>query len=330
MNEFDTKFARGQFTRVGMGLFGFIAGSFAVQITMTILATLLFPEVLYEDWFLILMGALATYGAGMPIAIGIIRSGAKSVFQPSCKMGFKDFMLAFCAMYGITIVGNQIGTTLMGFAEGITGKEISNPVVSDYEGWSFWMNIFMLMVLAPVLEELLFRKCIIDAILPYGECTAIIVSAVTFGLAHGNFFQFFYSAGVGLLFAYIYIKTGKIRNTMILHAALNFVGGTIPLLMMEWSEQLTDITGFSDIGAMLSALNDMGFKAVAVLVFSYIMSGIGIAGIIILIFKKKQFKLNKPAMPIPAGQWFITVFVNVGIILFVVLSSLLFIGNILA
>lgn len=330
MEEHDIIFARKQFTRVGLGLFGFLAGALAVQIVTIIAALLLAPSLLYEEWFNLLMGTVSVYGVGTGITVGIIRSGPKCVFQPVAKMGVKDLLLAFCVMYGITYVGSYIGNSLMGVAEVILQKEISNPVESiPGSGVAFWLEIVSVLILAPVLEELIFRKCIIDAVLPYGEGTAILLSAITFGFAHGNFFQFFYSAGAGALFAYIYIKTGKIRNTMILHGALNLFGGVIPLLMMDWSERITELSESGDIQQMLQGLSDMGIKAVVVMAFSYIMLGIAIAGIVVGIVHRKQFKINKATMPIPSDKWFVTVFANVGIILFFVIGTFIFISNLL-
>ena len=38
-----------------------------------------------------------------------------------------------------------------------------------------------------------------DRLLGYGQKTAIIISGIMFGMAHGNFSQFFYAFGIGIL-----------------------------------------------------------------------------------------------------------------------------------
>ena len=65
-------------------------------------------------------------------------------------------------------------------------------------------------VLAPVFEELVFRKVLVDHVLPFGEWPAILFSGITFGLFHGNLTQFFYAALLGMVLAYVYIRTGNI------------------------------------------------------------------------------------------------------------------------
>ena len=69
-----------------------------------------------------------------------------------------------------------------------------------------------------ILEEFIFRKMVIDRIWQYGEKIAVVTSALIFALFHINLFQFFYALGIGLIFAYVYLRTGKLRYTIIMHA----------------------------------------------------------------------------------------------------------------
>ena len=50
-----------------------------------------------------------------------------------------------------------------------------------------------------------------------------------FGLFHGNFGQFFYAFAVGSVFAYVALRTGGIRYTVVLHFLVNFFGMTVSL-----------------------------------------------------------------------------------------------------
>ena len=88
-------------------------------------------------------------------------------------------------------------------------------------------RVLCMVILAPVIEEFLFRRQIIDRIRVYGERRAILVSAVMFGLFHGNLSQMFYAGVLGLVFGYVYLKTGKLRYSIILHALINFMGSIL-------------------------------------------------------------------------------------------------------
>ena len=58
-----------------------------------------------------------------------------------------------------------------------------------------------------------------------------MINGLCFGLFHGNLAQFFYTAILGMILAYVYIRTGKILYTMGIHACLNFLGGVLPMLV---------------------------------------------------------------------------------------------------
>ena len=75
------------------------------------------------------------------------------------------------------------------------------------------------------MEEIFYRKLVIDRLRRYGELFAVIASGILFGLIHGNFSQFFYAAMIGIVFGIVYLRTGRIRYTIGLHMAINLVGG---------------------------------------------------------------------------------------------------------
>ena len=86
-------------------------------------------------------------------------------------------------------------------------------------------------LIGPVLEELAFRKVLLDRLSCYSKKYTIILSGVMFGLFHTNLFQFFYACLIGIVFAYIYTITGKIRYTIILHMSVNFLHGIVPMMI---------------------------------------------------------------------------------------------------
>ena len=107
---------------------------------------------------------------------------------------------------------------------------MENPVdnMADYP---LVLNLLLGCVIAPVCEEYLFRGLLLNRLRPYGEQFAVWASALCFGLFHGNLSQFFYACAIGVLFAGVVLKTGRLRQAMLLHALINFVGtGLIPLL----------------------------------------------------------------------------------------------------
>ncbi len=75
---------------------------------------------------------------------------------------------------------------------------------------------------APIWEELLFRGVILRTLEPHGKRLAIWLSALMFGLFHGNLVQIPYAFGVGLVLGYVAVEY-NIGWAIVLHTVNNLV-----------------------------------------------------------------------------------------------------------
>jgi len=86
-------------------------------------------------------------------------------------------------------------------------------------------------VLAPFLEEMLFRGIILRAFLrQYGRWPAIIGSAALFGLFHLNIYQFMVGLIAGTLLGWLYERSRSLWPCILLHGAYNTLLMVIALL----------------------------------------------------------------------------------------------------
>jgi membrane protease YdiL (CAAX protease family) len=77
-------------------------------------------------------------------------------------------------------------------------------------------------VLAPVLEEMLFRGVILRSFLnQYSKWTAIVGSAALFGFAHLNIYQFAVGLVLGVFLGWLYERTRSLWPCICLHAGYN-------------------------------------------------------------------------------------------------------------
>ncbi len=85
---------------------------------------------------------------------------------------------------------------------------------------------FILMVIAaPVLEELIFRGIILEGLLKkYSPLVSIISSSLLFGIAHFNPWQFVTGFIIGIFSGWVYYKTRSLLPSIIIHAAANLSG----------------------------------------------------------------------------------------------------------
>lgn len=89
-------------------------------------------------------------------------------------------------------------------------------------------NVLAICLLAPVVEEMLFRGVILRSFLQqYDRRQAIWGSALLFGVAHLNIYQFVVALGMGLLLGWLYERSRSLIPCMALHAAYNT--GTVAL-----------------------------------------------------------------------------------------------------
>jgi len=95
------------------------------------------------------------------------------------------------------------------------------------------MMAFMLVVVAPLVEEIWTRGIMYDALKPYGTGIAIIISSVIFGLMHGSLNMLFYTTAYGFALGYVRYATDSLFIVTILHAFVNSIAaGTLILLSL--------------------------------------------------------------------------------------------------
>jgi membrane protease YdiL (CAAX protease family) len=82
--------------------------------------------------------------------------------------------------------------------------------------------VVMVCILAPILEEMLFRGIILRSFLQqYSRGTAIIGSAALFGFAHLNLYQYIAAVVMGMFLGWLYERSKSLLPCIALHAAYN-------------------------------------------------------------------------------------------------------------
>lgn len=93
--------------------------------------------------------------------------------------------------------------------------------LNQYIGTGGW-SILMTVVLAPVMEETLFRGLIQGSISERdGAAKAILISSLLFGILHGVPQQVINAFLIGIILGYIYFRTRSLLTVIILHALNN-------------------------------------------------------------------------------------------------------------
>lgn len=86
------------------------------------------------------------------------------------------------------------------------------------------LSFVSVVILAPIAEEIIFRGVIFNEAAKYkGGTFPIIISALLFGLAHGEPVQIVYTFISGLILGFIYSKTHSLPIVMFLHMVNNLL-----------------------------------------------------------------------------------------------------------
>jgi membrane protease YdiL (CAAX protease family) len=84
------------------------------------------------------------------------------------------------------------------------------------------ISVITLCLVAPFIEEMVFRGVFLRGFLHlYSPRRAIVLSALLFGLAHLNIYQFVVASTLGLLSGWLYYATGSLWPAILEHAVYN-------------------------------------------------------------------------------------------------------------
>ncbi len=290
-----------------------------LQATVIAVVSRTAPTLADRDWYAVVLSMLPMYAVAMPFSLLLFRLG-KSEPPRARRMELPTLLGLLCVCFLLTYAGNFVGNLVNFFLGMLTGEELQNPIANLTLSTPLWANLLFCGILAPIMEEVFYRKLVIDRFRRYGDLPAILLSGLMFGLVHGNFSQFFYAAALGMLFGYIYLNTGRIRYTILLHMGINLVGGVYATEMLRLLDQ--ELLASDPIAALTQ--NTAGVVMyVAYLLFMGLMLVGGIIALILLLIYRRRPLRRGSVRPTPA-EWLRLLLLNPGLWIFLLVILLLF------
>jgi hypothetical protein len=147
----------------------------------------------------------------------------RGYLKPSAK-GAKVGVHYFPACFVMNIVMSLIVSIFVNFMNtaGVTIPEADFSINEPSKMAALTQFIYTGIV-APLVEEIVYRGMILGALSKYGEFPAVFFSALCFGLMHGNIPQATAAFGTGLMYACIAVSCGSIMPSLIIHSMNNIV-----------------------------------------------------------------------------------------------------------
>lgn len=151
--------------------------------------------------------------------------------------GWKLAVVASIATIAAAFIAEPINTLLPEM------PEFLKQALEQLTEGPLWVAFLSVSVFAPLFEEWLCRGLVLRGLLrKFNPTSAIMVSAAFFAILHMNPWQAIPAFLLGLLFGYVYYKTGSLKLTMLMHC----VNNTLALITSR-IPSLADAETFMDI-----------------------------------------------------------------------------------
>ena len=315
----DPAQARRDFSRIGLAYAVLTLSLQALATGINYLAYFFAPWILSSWWWTWVISLLPLYGMALPLMWLLLRRipaaphngdyfryGA-TVDKPVFHGG--HWVLLLIMGFGFMHGGGILGNIIMAILSEVLDYDYANALNTIVEQSPLWATFLGTCICAPLGEELLFRKLLIDRTRRYGDLPSILLSGLLFGLFHGNLFQFFYATAVGMLLAYVYTRTGKYSLCVAMHAAFNFMGSIVTSQLVGLLPE--DLISFENLIQPLVYL--------LLMVWQY---GMLIAGIVLFCVLLSRRKLSRGSDPLYRENAASLMLGNVGMILCLVIMGL--------
>lgn len=215
------------FSRVGLAaaVLGVVVN--LVQMLIITIFNIVNPAFESNGWFRYLLIAVSFYLIGFPLCCLILKRIPDGHKREEESLTFGGFIKFFLISYFVMVLLNLFTMGFLLLVGKVKGADVVNPLEGVISNSSIWATIIFAGILSPIIEEILFRGVMLNKLRTYGDKIAIITTALLFGLFHENFSQFFYAVGLGVVFAYVTLKTGTIKYSIGLHIMINMMGSVI-------------------------------------------------------------------------------------------------------
>ncbi|MBP3888371.1 MAG: CPBP family intramembrane metalloprotease [Cellulosilyticum sp.] len=173
------------------------------------------------------------------LAVWLRKLNYGHLFSTHREMKVKTFAMCFSVMMGFQLIFSIV-------ASGV--EAILNPLgytmMSDIESASDMSSTISMFLYAsfigPIAEEIIFRGFALKGLEKYGKRFAITISAILFGLYHGNLIQSLLAIGTGLVLGYV-AEEYSIKWAILMHVINNFIfSDVLGYLIKDLSEGTQD------------------------------------------------------------------------------------------
>ncbi len=135
---------------------------------------------------------------------------------------------------GCSVIGYSASMSLSGFMSVFSLEPVMGEIMTPTETLPLIIFLLNICILAPVVEEVVFRGVIMNTLRRFGDCFALLISSLLFALVHMNLVQIPNAFIMGLVIGYFTMYSGSIWTGIGIHILNNLltmgINGLISLL----------------------------------------------------------------------------------------------------
>jgi len=222
--------AKKVFSRIGIGLIIIII----MGIIVSGIGAAIIPEAKITESIRLAMMYIGFYILGLPIFLLLLRKAPCVEVEAKVKFSvIKLLKLCIIGIAGMYLI-NLINSGIMFMFTKTDGNAVSE-LLSNMDIYSV---AILVVIVAPIMEELLFRKILYKVLGGYGKKFFIISSAFIFGLFHMNLGQALYASFLGLILAWVYVEGGNLWDVIFMHIFINATGSLFPMIVMSSENEI--------------------------------------------------------------------------------------------
>lgn len=313
---------RKHFARLTGAFATFIAVSFVLQLAMGSIVQVFAPALLESPYYSVIGSLVSIYAIPLPILLILLKKVPKTQI-PKQHMSILTFVILFLITYTLGILSNLVVTQVAELLSLLFGYHVTNTLLEIIGQMPPWLLFLYSVIVAPIMEELVFRKALIDRTVQYGDKISILLSGLFFGLFHGRWEQVFYAGILGVLFAYIYVRSGDIKKSILAHMLVNLMGTFVVLTMGDSLEAILESAQSGEIQETMRMFTEYPLQTLVLLAYGALVMLMVLLGVILLIIYYKKRVLLPGEILVEKKDQFQTFWKHWGILIFVLTSVLL-------
>ncbi len=220
---------------IGLALFAMMLVWIGSMFVLSMLLQSFAPTFLESDWGIWILNDAPLYLLAAPVYLLILRLAPDGQEAPREKkpFGIGKYLMALVFCLGATYAISMVTNILVSLIDMLRGSTYTDGIDALANTGGPLQSILFGAVVPALGEEFLFRYMLRRKLRGGGDKIYIVLSGLCFGLFHANVNQIGYAMVVGMLFAYLYLRTGSIWVPIALHFLLNTLGMTVVPALME-------------------------------------------------------------------------------------------------